>query len=119
VILVEEYECFIEGARLDWLHPSHGRWPDLAARFLRDKEDKEGFLVAVWWDGRAYSVIVEGLEERHSIIQTYRWVPSNRDRTVWWCRLYQHHGAELDTSKDAAIRIRQIANASCELFMDY
>jgi hypothetical protein len=119
MILVAEYDHFIEGARFDWMHPSCGRWPDLAASFLCDNRDKEGLLVAIWWDGRAYAAVVEGPGEHHQIMQTYRWVSRNDNNTLWWCRVHEHQGAELDTDRDANIRLRQIAQASCQLFMDY
>lgn len=115
LILSAEFDHFIEGARFDWLHPSCGRWPDLAAFFIRDQRDQEGLLAAVWWDGRVYAAIVEGPDDHHSILQTYRWQLRGK---LWWCRIHASRGAELDTDRDPAIRIRQIAQASCQLFLE-
>jgi hypothetical protein len=116
MILVTEYDHFVEGARFDWLHPSCGRWPDLAAIFARNPQDQDGLLSAVWWDGHIYAVVVEGPDDHHTIIQTYRWEPRS-DGTLW-CRVHANRGAVLDIAKDQIARIRQVAEASCRLFLE-
>jgi hypothetical protein len=109
-----EYDHFIEGARLDWLHPTNGRWPDLVAQ-LTDPY-KGVFLAAVWWDGKLFVVMVEGPERTHSIIQSYRWVPSGKTGRTWMCQLDPSHMEETTTVEGHEDRIRQIAVASCQLF---
>lgn len=112
--IVEEYEHFIEGARLDWLHPSHGRWPDLVAAVHNPYQG--AYLVAVWWDGKSYVAMVEGPEQQHTIIQSYRWVSSGKNGRSWWCRIDQGYEGEAVTSPDSYERIRQLAMASCQMF---
>ena len=91
--LIKRIRGFIEGAKLDTLHPSHGPFPDYVAEY---EEQEHWFLVCVWVDADSWIVLVEGppLEGPEvwtaGLISTYRWRPGS-DRSQAQCNTSPGH----------------------------
>lgn len=99
--LVGEIETWEDGARFDWLHPTHGPFPDLCLLY-QDEHDE--YTVAVW-DGRdgedlilpnVWIAAAVGPPECHSNqLQSYRWEADQKRRRLF-CQLTKTRGAYVD-----------------------
>lgn len=73
LVLVQVINGFREGSRLDWLHPSHGRFPDFVGVY-RDTETNEEFEVLVWDLGDDWISAAQGPDTYHSgYPRSFRW----------------------------------------------
>lgn len=74
---------FSEGGRLDWLHPSHGPFPDYAAIY-EDQASGDRFEVLLWEVTPSWIALVQGPDRYHNgYPMSYRWWFKNG----WiWCR---------------------------------
>lgn len=102
---------FTEGARFDWLHPSHGPLPDFAAEY-RDGDDLYEVLA---WDDGGYSwvTMVCGPDHIHGGYPiSYRWWP--RDDDTIWCKQGKGSIYDVDIKPNGSL-IRQVAVASIHM----
>lgn len=82
ISLLKRIDGFTPGARLDWLHTTHGPFPDFAAEY---EDDGQIYTVGVWSekDGISWVCVVEGPDDVHSgILMSYRWF---RNKNDVWC----------------------------------
>lgn len=78
--LIKIIRGFSEGARLDWLHPSHGPFPDFAAIY---ENDEHRFEALAWETHSSWISAVCGPDRYHSgFPKSYRWFRGEGE-TVW------------------------------------
>jgi len=100
---------FREGARLDWLHPSHGPLPDFAAIY---EDDGNEFEVLAWDCGYSWISMVCGPDWCHGgYPMSYRWWPDAPEPKTIWCRPTKGDIYDVDV-KPKENMLRQIAVAS-------
>ena len=99
VRLIQVLRGFTEGGRFDWLHPTHGPFPDFAAIYAN--ETGAQFEVLSWDRSRNFVAAVCGPDNyHHGYPRSYLWWPG--EGSSIWCRpnkgkIYDaqiHHGSE-------------------------
>ena len=116
--LIERITTWVEDGRIgDWLHPTHGPFPNFAAKY----EDEDGaYISAVWIIGprdepRAWISIVEGPEEMHFVQLSYYWKILRRSPLLVSTRLSRSKVSDLRIPRGSK-PMRIIAKRSVMLF---
>jgi hypothetical protein len=110
--LIQTIRGFTEGGRFDWLHPSHGRFPDFAAEYKNEHDEQ--FVALVWDDGFSWVAMVQGPDWYHGgYPHSYRWWPNGPEPTTIWCRPSKGlvYDVDLQWSERSKI-LKQVATAS-------
>jgi hypothetical protein len=103
---------FTEGARLDWLHPSHGPMPDFAAEY-RYEEDL--FQVLAWEDGDSWISMVCGPDWCHGgYPMSFRWWRGDQGL---WCNAGKGKVYDVETH-DLSSLLHQVSAASVHVHID-
>ena len=112
--LIKVTRGFTDGSRLDWLHPSYGIFPDLAADYL-DCEEK--FEVLVWDCATFWIAAVKGPDCYHGgHPHSYRWVRKFEQTTIV-CSPNKSKICEVDIIWFPKENIlKQVATASIQLY---
>ena len=106
--LVKVIRGFREGARLDWLHPSHGPLPDFAAEY---EQGGDTFEALAWDDGYSWITMVCGPDWCHGgYPMSYRWWP-HEDPSKIWCRPGKGNIYDVDVHELSSM-LHQVAVAS-------
>ena len=110
---VERFDDFVDGARYDWLHPSHGRFPDLAC-IMEDDNNGDRFEILVWDCCLEWVVAACGPDKYHNgFPRSYRWYPNQAEPTSISCSPTKGDVYEVDiewtTEEDV---LNQVARAS-------
>jgi hypothetical protein len=112
--LVKAIRGFREGARLDWLHPSNGPFPDFAAIY-QDSDTEEKFEVLVWDDEVSWVSMVCGSDTFHNgYPRSYRWWPDAPEPKSISCQPAKGKIFDVDIYVKGNM-LRQVATASVRL----
>lgn len=111
--LIQTIRGFSDGSRFDWLHPSHGRFPDFAAHYAN--EEMEMFEVLVWDDTVSWVAMVQGPDRYHGgYPHSYRWWPNAPEPTMILCRPNKGTTYEVDVKWNGEM-LKQVAAASVQV----
>jgi len=106
--LIEVMRGFAEGSRFDWLHTTHGPFPDFAAIYEYDNSE---FEVLVWDSSDSFVSILYGPNWCHGGYPgSYRWWLARVGRNIISCS--PHKGSTVHIELDARPIIKQVAVAS-------
>ncbi len=115
--LVKYIRGFTEGARLDWLHPSNGPFPDFAAIY-QDSEIAGEFEVLAWDDRVSWISMVCGPDHYHGgYPHSYRWWPDAPEPKIVTCRPTKGEIYDVNVNWEAgeAGMLKQVSTASVRL----
>jgi hypothetical protein len=114
--LIKYLRGFREGARLDWLHPSHGPFPDFAAIY-QDSETGEKLEVLAWDDNVSWVAMVCGSDTYHNgHPRSYRWWPDEPEPKSISCQPAKGKIFDVDVDWSGNM-LKQVAAASVSLHM--
>lgn len=106
--LVQVLRGFTEGARFNWLHPSHGPLPDFAGIYI-DGDDQ--FEVLSWDTDINWVAAVCGPRQYHGGYPlSYRWWKD--DGKNIWCRPNKGDVYDVELTDGINHPVRQVAVAS-------
>lgn len=115
--LIEKITMWVEDGRIgDWLHPTHGPFPNFAARY----KDEEGeYISAVWSigtnDDPSWASMVEGPSSIRAVPLSYHWRVTRSDPPTVSTKIHKYQIVDMKIPKGNSV-MHMIAKMSIVLF---